>query len=165
MAELPRRKTGKKNVSNGFSLIELIIVIGIISILAATGIPMMLRHRISANEVAAAGALKTIAASAVGFFNSAQPHRFPENIKELGATTPPLIDAGLARGIKYGYYFSFASETMDGAGRNYVWSAEAHPIVYRRQGIRSFYVDVTGIMLGQDILGDPGHGNMRQYGQ
>ena|ERR1022692_1924678 len=43
----------------GFSLIELLIVVAIILIIAAIAIPNLLRARISANESAAVGALRT----------------------------------------------------------------------------------------------------------
>jgi type II secretory pathway pseudopilin PulG len=38
----------------------------------------------------------------------------------------------------------------------YGWRAEAHPIEYRRTGIRSFFIDETGILLGGDNGGKPG---------
>jgi peptidoglycan hydrolase-like protein with peptidoglycan-binding domain len=36
---------------------------------------------------------------------------------------------------------------------NDAWGPEAEPIVYRRTGIRSFYIDETGILLGNDLSG------------
>jgi hypothetical protein len=40
------------------------------------------------------------------------------------------------------------------------WRAEAHPIVYQRTGVRSFYLDKTGILLGADNGGKPGTAGM-----
>jgi prepilin-type N-terminal cleavage/methylation domain-containing protein len=45
----------------GFTLAELLIVITIIAIIAAVGIPNLLRSRSAANEGAAVGSLRTIA--------------------------------------------------------------------------------------------------------
>jgi len=44
----------------GFSLIELLIVVTIILIIAAIAIPNLMRSKIQANETAAVGALKTL---------------------------------------------------------------------------------------------------------
>ena len=56
----------------GFSLIELLIVVAIILIIAAIAIPNLLRARISANESAAVGALRTLNTAQVSY-NSAYP--------------------------------------------------------------------------------------------
>jgi len=44
----------------GFSLIELMIVVAIILVIAAIAIPSLLRSRIAANEASAVGSLRAI---------------------------------------------------------------------------------------------------------
>ena len=46
--------------NQGFSLIELLIVVAIILIIAAIAIPNMLRAKMAANESSAVGSLRTI---------------------------------------------------------------------------------------------------------
>ena len=56
-----------KRNSNGFSLIELLIVVAIILIIAAIAIPNLLRARIAANESSAVGSIRTINTSNVTY--------------------------------------------------------------------------------------------------
>jgi prepilin-type N-terminal cleavage/methylation domain-containing protein len=65
----------------GFTLIELMIVIAIIAIIAAIAIPSILRHRISANETASAGSLKTISSSEALFKDA---HKVDQNSNGAG---------------------------------------------------------------------------------
>jgi hypothetical protein len=42
------------------------------------------------------------------------------------------------------------------AGVYYAWWAEAHPIEYGKTGRRSFYIDDSGLVRGEDVGGKPG---------
>src|ERR1700693_5043317 len=87
----------------GFSLIELLIVVAIILIIAAIAIPSLLRARIAANEASAVAAIRTINTAEISY-NSAYPTVGFANLTNLGGTTctPPtstgacLIDTTLA---------------------------------------------------------------------
>lgn len=62
-----------------------------------------------------------------------------------------LIDQALASGLKYGYLFEVA---LTPAG----YHATATPRLYRKTGLRSFYINTTGDMRGGDKAGQPANG-------
>lgn len=95
----------------GFSLIELLIVVAIILIIAAIAIPNLLRARIAANESSAVASVRTLNTAQISY-NSAYPTvGFASSLANLGGTScgPPsstgacLIDTQLAGGTKSGY--------------------------------------------------------------
>jgi len=147
-----------KTVHNkqGFTLIELMIVVAIIAIIAAIAIPNLLRSRMSANEAGAAGAMRTISTGEVGF----QTAGFVDNdgdgvgdygtLAELadpdgGGATPPYIDTVLGGGVKHGYTFTdnvtFGSNTTMPQ-----YNVTAVPQVAGRTGFRQFWVDESGVI-------------------
>src|ERR1051326_5953016 len=94
----------------GFSLIELLIVVAIILIIAAIAIPNLLRARISANESAAAGAVRTITTAEIQYQSAYPTVGYAPGMGNLGppaagCVTPSsangcLIDSSLASGTK-----------------------------------------------------------------
>ena len=66
-------KSGKTKTSQGFSLIELLVVVAVILIVAAIAIPNLLASRLAANEANAKASLRTIA-SAEAVYSSLKGH-------------------------------------------------------------------------------------------
>ena len=68
----------------GFTLIELLIVVAVIAIIAAIAIPALLRSRLSANESATVGDVRTVL-SAQAAYHSANGGFYEGNIALPGA--------------------------------------------------------------------------------
>jgi type IV pilus assembly protein PilA len=135
---------------NGFSLIELLIVVAIILIIAAIAVPSFLRSRIAANESAAVAAVRTVNTAEISY-NSAYPTvGFASTLGALSGTScnPPnstgacLIDTVLAGGQRGGY--NFALSNVSGTP-NSTYNVIATPIVWNYSGVRYFcsYADAV----------------------
>lgn len=132
----------KKKKDQGFSLIELLIVVAIILIIAAIAIPNLLRARIAANESSAVASIRTINTAEISY-DSAFPTVGFGALASLAGTscTPPnstsacLIDTTLAAGTKSGYSFHAVASGSSPAGTYAAW---ADPITPNQTGNRSF---------------------------
>ena len=115
----------KRRHQSGFSLIEVLIVVGIILIIAAIAIPNLLRARLSANEVLAASSVGTVMHSEIAYSIAYLNVGFARSLTELGgpagactgsSSTACLIDSSLTLGQKSGY--NFLAIGVIGAGGN-----------------------------------------------
>ena len=131
----------------GFTLIEIMIVLAIVSTLATLAIVSMLRSRLNANEVSAIATLRVISNGSQSYYAAtSSPHTYPSSLVDLGApnSDPSYVDDKVASGQKQGYNFQFNLIDPDH------FTCNAEPIAYSRTGNRSFFVNETGRITGKD---------------
>ncbi len=129
---------------NGFSLIELLIVVAIILIIAAIAIPNLLRARISANEASAGASMRTIATAELTY-NISYPTVGYANLTALGgaagcspsSTTACIIDEVLTGGSKSGYTF-VATTSTSGTGVMDQYLITSIPQITNVTGVKAF---------------------------
>jgi type IV pilus assembly protein PilE len=78
----------KKNNQSGFSLIELLLVITILGVISAIGVPSLQKGIKAADNVSAFGTMRTIATIQVGYYSSngrfARLSELTNTVKNLG---------------------------------------------------------------------------------
>ena len=143
-------------MKQGFSLIELLLVVAIILIIAAMAIPNLLRARVAANESSAVATLRSLNSAEVTYamtYNSG----YPDTLASLGPPTAgqqpsfnsaDLVDqvlsgqgpAGSATTfVKNGYLFTYS--TIGAYPQVSTYSINADPLLRGTSGQRSFFTN------------------------
>lgn len=150
----------RRKVQAGFSLIELLMVVGIILIIAALAIPGLVRARSSAGESSAVATLRVLFQAEARYSNLFD-NSFSTNLNSLGPppagqsispTSADLVDEVLSarifgqpsRFIKSGYLFTYTSSGTFPDIRTYTLTAD--PTARGSTGVRSFYMDNSGVI-------------------
>ena len=125
-----------KMSKQGYTIVEIMIVTGIILLLAAILVPNYLRARINANDATAQNTLKAISTAMENYF--AINSSYPGDTDDLIGEKPPYLNEDYFIGTHNG--FSFFSALTSSA-----YSVSAVPID-SRHGSRSFTISTVAVL-------------------
>ena len=128
----------KRLSDQGFSLVELLIVVLIIGIIAQMAIPHLMQSKLAANEASAITTVRSVLNAETLYVTTVGSGRYAT----MGAlVSGMLVDTVVGSSTKDGYVFSISLGAADTS-----FAVDARPTGYDTSGIRSFFADETAVI-------------------
>jgi len=126
-----------KSWEKAFTLVELMIMVGIIALLALLAIPNLLRARISASDAIAQSTLKSIAVALEDYMML--NNQYPGSTNSLLGISPPYLNKDYFSGTHMGYTY-----TADIA--SYSYTIVAAPFIVGQTGTTTYTMTTGGVL-------------------
>jgi Tfp pilus assembly protein PilE len=126
----------KKMEKQGFTFVELMIIVGLIVLLTTIAIPNILKARISANDVMAQSTLKSVSIALENYL--AINSNYPTSTDDLTNITPPYLNKDYFTGQHSGYTFVAGLST-------YEYAVTANPVELGRTGTTTYVITTGGV--------------------
>jgi type IV pilus assembly protein PilA len=150
------RNETRRQRANGFTLMELLIVISIMLILMLMAIPNFNKMRITAHELSATKSLQTIYQTEIQYQTTFPQNGFTCSLQQLGGdpksgqptpTSAQLLQGDLPAGVKDGYTFNIVNcskVTVNNVDQITGFEITAVPQAIGKTGNRGFCIDQYG---------------------
>jgi prepilin-type N-terminal cleavage/methylation domain-containing protein len=143
-----------RNRQKGFTMIELLIVLGIIAILTAILVPNLLKSRKGANEKAVMSTMKSVSGAQAIYYMESNGRFGTLDQLEAGnylglGVSNRVSTGGMITGFqKESYQWTYAM----GAPRT-TWSLAASPLAWDTDGSRHFFMNETNVIRYSAVQG------------
>jgi type IV pilus assembly protein PilA len=151
-----RQRSNRSKLPNGFTLMELLIVIAIILILMLMAIPTIGSLTKKGNETSAINSVQTVTKAEIQYQSSYPANGYACTLPVLGgdpSAGPPtpvaaqILQGDLTSGYKSGYIFTITCSnkiTINGTDRSNAYTITAVPQTVGKTGDRGFCSDQFG---------------------
>jgi type IV pilus assembly protein PilA len=124
----------------GFTLVEIMIVVAIIALLAAIAIPNLLRARMTSNDALAKATLRAVSTAAESY-GTANQGNYPVGITPLTTATPPYLNKNYCTGAQIsGYTYDCTGMLTSG------YTIVATPVLVNSTGSTTETITTGGVL-------------------